>query len=347
MQERHNQKWVIYGAISIAALLLARHLLPIFFPFLLGIGLALGAEPAAKWLSLKLHFPRWAAAGIGVSGFFIFVVSLLFLLVSVLVRQLGRLSAFLPQLAKAVLSGLEALENWLLGLTLRLPQSMAQVAGSYVRELFSDSSSMLEQAATRVPQLATGIVSKLGQWGLVLFTAVLSGYMISARLPQLKKWCKEKLPRVWQTKYLPAMHGLRRAVGGWLTAQGKLMGLTFALLTVGFFLLGIKNLLPVAALVTLVDAIPVLGTGTVLIPWSIVCLLQADRARGIGLLAIYGVVWLIRSVLEPKVLGKELGLDPLTTLFSVYAGFRLMGFVGMLIAPFAAMVVTQVIKQGK
>ena len=347
MQEKNNRKMVIYIALSVGALLLARHLLPIFFPFLLGGGLALGAEPAAKWLNQKLHFPRWAAAGIGVSGFFIFVVSLLFLLICVLARQLGRLSAFLPQLAKAVLSGLGALEDWLLGLTLRLPQSMAQVTGRYVQELFSDSSAMLEQAATRVPQLATGLVSKLGQWGLVLFTAVLSGYMISARLPRLKAWCKEKLPRVWQRKYLPALHGLRRAMGGWLTAQGKLMGLTFALLTGGFFLLRIKNALPVAALVTLVDAIPVLGTGTALIPWSIVCLLQGDRARGIGLLAIYGVVWLIRSVLEPKILGKELGLDPLTTLFSVYAGFRLLGLGGMLIAPFAAMLVTQLIKQGR
>jgi predicted PurR-regulated permease PerM len=82
-----------------------------------------------------------------------------------------------------------------------------------------------------------------------------------------------------------------------------------------------------------------------LIPWSVVCLLQGDTARGIGLLAVYAVVWLVRSVLEPRLVGKELGLDPLVTLFSVYAGLRLLGIGGMLLAPFAAMVATQLIRQ--
>ena len=123
------------------------------------------------------------------------------------------------------------------------------------------------------------------------------------------------------------------------------MGLTFLLLSGGFFLLKISNTFLLSALVTLVDAFPILGTGTVLIPWSIVCLLQGDTARGIGLMAIYAVVWLVRSVLEPRLVGKELGLDPLLTLFSIYAGFRLMGIGGMLIAPFAAMVATQLFRQ--
>lgn len=344
MSANKGQKVWIIGGFALGIVLLTRYLLPVVLPFLLGGALAYGAEPAANLLTKKFRFPRWAAAGISVTGFFILTLGLILLLISLLARQLGQLSGLLPQLAQAIGNGLASLEQWLLSLAVRLPQNMAQFLQRWVESLFSDSSAMLEQAAGRVSQMATGLMEKLGHFALVLFTAVLSGYMISARLPGIKAWCREKLPQVWQGKYVPAFRSLRKAVTGWLVAQGKLMVLTFVLLTAGFFLLRVPNTLLIAALVTLVDAFPILGTGTVLIPWSTVCLLQGDHARGVGLISLYIVTWLVRSVLEPRILGKELGLDPLITLFSVYAGFCVLGIGGMLIAPIVAMLVTQLIK---
>lgn len=340
-------KWkkpLILGGFCLGILLLARHLFPIFFPFLLGAGLAFGSEPVVGLLTTKYRFPRWAGAGIGVTLFFILTAGILILLISVLARQLGRLSGLLPQLADAVSAGLFSLKNWLLQISGRLPGNMANFLRDSVENMFSDSSSMLQQAVSQVPQVATGLMGTLGQWIFVLFTAILSGYMISSRLPKIKQWCRSKLPQTWYAQYLPAFRGLRRAAGGWLVAQGKLMGLTFLLLIAGFFLLHIQNVLVVAILITLVDAFPILGTGTILVPWSLICLLQGDHGRGIGLLGLYVVVWLARSVLEPRILGKELGLDPLITLFSVYAGFCIMGIGGMLIAPIVAMLVTQLLK---
>lgn len=336
-------KILIACAFTAAGILFAHRLFPIFLPFALGAALAKGAEPTVSLLTRKCHLPRWAAAGTGVTLFFLLTVGIFMLLTSFLVRQLGRLSGLLPQLADAVSAGLSALEDWLTGLAQRLPPSMTQFTQRCVESLFSDSSAMLEQAVSRVPQVATGLMGTLGQWALVLFTAVLSGYMISARLPILRGWIRKKAPRLWQ-QYLPALKDMRKAAGRWLLAQGKLMGLTFLLLTAGLFLLKADNPLLLSALITLVDAFPILGTGTVLIPWSVVCLLQGNYARGIGLVGLYVVVWLTRSVLEPKIIGKELGLDPLVTLFSIYAGFCLLGIGGMLIAPIAAMLVTQLIK---
>lgn len=344
MQLNKGQKVLLFAGFSLGIVLLSRHLFPIVLPFLLGAGLALGAEPTVRLLSEKCRFPRWAAAGVGVTFFFFLAAATIVLLVSILARQLGRMSGLLPQLADAVTTGLSSLRNWLLQITGRLPENTVPFLQRAVENLFSDSSSMLQQAVGYVPQMATGLMGTLGHWFFVLFTAVLSGYMISNRLPTLKRLLRQKLPKIWQEQYLPALAGLRRAVGGWLVAQGKLMGLTFLLLIAGFFLLRIENGMLIAFLVTLVDAFPILGTGTVLLPWSAVYLLRGDHGRGIGLLGLYVVVWLARSVLEPRILGKELGLDPLVTLFSVYAGFCVMGLGGMLIAPIAAMLVTQLLK---
>ena len=99
--------------------------------------------------------------------------------------------------------------------------------------------------------------------------------------------------------------------------------------------------------VSLVDAFPVLGTGTVLLPWSLVCLLQGDSPRAIGILGIYIAASLIRSALEPKLVGRHLGLDPLITLMALYAGYKLWGIGGMILAPMLAVTATQIVPDRK
>jgi predicted PurR-regulated permease PerM len=110
---------------------------------------------------------------------------------------------------------------------------------------------------------------------------------------------------------------------------------------VGFFVMKLPNALLWAMLVTTVDILPILGVGTVLVPWSLVSYLQGSPAKAVTLLCIFLVVWLVRSMLEPKLIGRELGLDPLVTLLCIYGGFRLWGIIGMLLAPLAAICVVQ------
>jgi len=96
-----------------------------------------------------------------------------------------------------------------------------------------------------------------------------------------------------------------------------------------------------AFLIALVDAIPMLGTGTVLVPWSLLCFLQGNPVRGVGLLGLYVTAMLVRSALEPRVVGRQLGINPLLTLAALYAGFRLWGVTGMILAPIITVTATQ------
>jgi predicted PurR-regulated permease PerM len=138
---------------------------------------------------------------------------------------------------------------------------------------------------------------------------------------------------------------LKKSISGWMFAEVKLAILGFGLMAVGFWLLGISRSLVLAGLIAILDAFPVLGVGTVLIPWALLCLLREETIRGIGLLALYAVVWLSRSILEPRLIGKGLGLDPLVTLMAIYAGWKLWGISGMLLAPILALTVAQVLTQ--
>lgn len=341
-------KKAVVLAIAMALLWLSvTYLLPISLPFLLGAGLALAAEPAVGILHKKLKMPRVAATALGVSFVFLLGLTALTLLLALLMRQLGHLGDILPYLEQAVAQGSSLLQGWLLELAQKLPDGISAVIRGFAEDFFTDSGAILEQAILQIPQIATGLLSNLSKGMLVVLTGIISGYMISIRLPALRQWARTRLPENWHSRILPALKGLRKALGGWIGAELKLAGVAFVLLMLGFLLLQIPNSLLWACLTTLVDAFPILGVGTVLVPWSIVCLLQGNLPQGIGLLGLYAVIWLVRSILEPKLIGKGLGLDPLVTLIAIYAGFRLWGIVGMLLSPILALAVTQLVRQNR
>ena len=324
-----------------------RYLLPIFLPFLLGAALALAAEPLVSFFIRRTRLPRSAATGIGVSMTLMLLALIIMILAALLLRDLGALAGVMPALEDTAVRGMSLLEQWLLGLVSRAPGSIGPLLTSRVEGLFSDSTALLDQITSRLPGLASGLLKGIPDSALGLFTWLLASFMISARLPRIKSRLQTKLPPAWYEKILPMLHRLKLSLLGWLKAQLKLIGITFFVLAVGFFILQIPYAPLWALLIALMDALPVLGSGMVLVPWSIVCFLQEDTARGIGLLGIYTTAALLRSVLEPKLVGKQLGLDPLLTLAAMYAGFRLFGFVGMIISPLLAVILVQFVTISK
>ena len=315
-----------------------RYALPLLLPFLIGTGLALAAEPLTALLCRRGRLKRWMASGIAVTGAVILLVGVLVMTAVLLVRQAGRLSTTLPELLEGVTDGLGSLEQWLLARSDAAPEGLRRVYTDTVSGVFSGSSTFLEGLAGKLFSFVTGLLKALTGGFFAFATAVLSAFMISARLPRLRRWLGSRLQ--WQ-KYRPMLRDLGSAVTGWLSAQLKLSAVAFAVLLMGFWLLRIPRGILWAAVIALVDVLPVLGCGTVLVPWSLISLLQGRQLQGLGLLGLYALIWLLRSVLEPKLLGKELGLDPLVTLVAVYTGYQLLGIAGMLLAPVLAVAMTR------
>lgn len=324
-----------------------RYLLPLISPFLLGAALALAAEPMVSFLCRRAHVPRPVGAGIGVSMAFCFLAMLLLLLCAFIVRELKALAGIIPDLENTAKSGISLLQGWLLELASHTPQSIQPLLNENVSSLFSDGAALLDKVIRYVLGLAGNLLSHIPDSALSLGTAVIAGFMISAKLPKIKLWISRRLPREKLRPLFDAGKRMKDAMAGWLLAQCKLMGLTFTILSLGFLLLRIPYALLWALAVSVVDALPVLGTGTVLIPWALISFLQGDGARAIGLLGIYVVISLTRSALEPKLVGRQLGLDPLVTLMALYAGYKLWGIGGMLLAPLLAVTATQIAPERK
>ena len=313
--------------------LFLQYLLPLFLPFLLGLLLALAAEPAVRIGTQQLKLPRWAASGLGVTLTLVLLIAIIGVVGAAIVREVGILAGKLPDLLSTAEGAVDQLQFLLEDAASRTPDKIRPLVDRSISRLFSSGSTFIEQATVRLPGAITTILSRVPDGALGIGTGILSGFMLSTRLPKLKLAASQRIPQSVKTQLLPALKRSKNALSGWLKAQLKLSVITYCIVVLGLLLLRIPYAPLWAIGVALVDAVPLLGTGTVLLPWALICLMQKLPLRSIGLLCIYGSAMITRTVLEPRLVGRHLGLDPLVTLVFLYLGYRFWGIWGMLLAP--------------
>ncbi len=131
-----------------------------------------------------------------------------------------------------------------------------------------------------------------------------------------------------------------------ITGYFKILLITFVELTIGLILLKVKNAIIISVIIAFLDLLPVLGTGTVLIPWGIFNLFTGNYYFGIGVIILYAVVSLVRNIIEPKIIGKQIGLHPLIALICVFIGLKLFGIVGIFILPIIVIMIYKMYDRG-
>ncbi len=321
--------------------LTAKFLLPIGLPFLFGLGLAKLSKKPADWLERKSGFPRWLCSFLVVSLLSAALVGLVWLLGWVIFSELQKLAGRLPQILPDLSLALSQLHDRLLALAAKLPESISGPVSTWLDRLFAGSSVIVDTASGWLIGLVGELIAWVPELFLFLLTMLLSAYLFSSQWKELGKAAKAFVPESWLEKLRAVGNRLKTALGGYLKAQCYLAGITFALLFLGLLLLRRNQAFLTALLIALLDALPVFGAGVILIPWGVIAVLQGQTGLAVGLLLLYAVCALARSFLEPKFLGKQMGLHPLLTLLSLYAGFRLFGILGMILVPVGVILVKQ------
>ena len=343
MTAQTGRKIVKIAGILLVFWLGLRYLLPVTIPFLLGGAIAVGAEPGVLLLEKRFRWRRFPAVAVCVSLTLVLLVTLISLVGAFAVKELGEVTKLVPQMGQTVGQGMLVLEDYLVTLADRAPESIRPVLIQTLMDNFQDGTALVNQVTQKLPGVMADVIGKLSKGALTVGTGILASYMISARLPRIRKWFRQQLPASWTDRILPMLTEVKSTFGGWLRAQLKLMLLTWVIVGGGLTLLKIPNGFLWALLVAAVDAVPVLGSGTVLIPWAIISFLQGDTLQGGGLLGVSVAAVIGRTVLEPRIVGKSLGLDPLLSLGAVYIGFQVWGIPGIILAPVAAALLKSVI----
>lgn len=339
--------YLIYGALALlGGWLVLRFLLPWLAPFLLALLLSALLDRPVTLLTERFRLPRWTAAGLCT----ILLWGTIFLAVGTLLWRVGYETGLLLRRLPALLSQLPALrqqaEAWAYRLLIALPIPVQELAGDWLDGLISQGAALPGRFCDWLMGVVAGTAGILPRIVLFLFTSILATGLTSASLPQLKRAAVRLLPPVWRDRLRLAGGQLRGAFGGWLRAQCLLLCVTFAELAVGLLLLRVELALLLAALISLVDALPVFGVGTVLLPWALFSLLSGSPLRALGLLILYVVILLVRSLLEPRLVGRHVGLPPLAALLAIYLGFQCFGVAGMILFPLLAVLLKRLWDSG-
>ena len=301
-----------------------RYLLGILLPFFFGWLLALSVRPLAKKVGEGTRIPKRFLR--------LAFVLVAFTLLGVGVYFLGtRLTGELRHLVED-LSTPDAID-W--------PPAIARVleviskggegeVGSYLSQAVTG---MVESLTRFLPTLLGRLVAAVPKVVISLLMVLISAVYFCLDLETVHTACMKILPEKMGIWALRVKNGILRVGGTYLKSYLILMGITGVILLVGFLMMGVEYALLLAFVISLVDLFPVLGVGTVLCPWALWCLLSDNVGRGVALLVLWAVAFLIRQFAEPRLVGDSLGVHPLLTLFAMYAGLSLGGVMGMLLLP--------------
>lgn len=321
-----------------------RFLLPWSLPFLLALLIAALLEPIVLHLQRRLRFRRGFSALLLTLTLLFLLGGLLSLLGTTLLSQLNALLAAAPAFFDALPEAAD-------GLLARLEGSGAPDSAwlsRYLREQLmqtvNDMDSILRSLSTRAVAALTAAAAALPGSVLAIATCVLAVYFTSASYPELCAAARRLVPPEQMQRLRRFRAGVIASLARWLRAQATLSCITFFELLLGFFLMRQSYALLLAFLITLLDALPVFGTGTALVPWAVFTLLFGFPPKAIVLLALYLCTLITRNTLEPKLISAQAGLPPVASLFAMYLGYCTFGVAGMVLFPFFLLLLSQMLE---
>ncbi|MDF2722591.1 MAG: sporulation integral rane protein YtvI [Paenibacillus sp.] len=315
-------------------------------PFLLALLIAMFLDSSIVALMRVLRFNRVAAATVVCTLFSLVLFGVVYLIGAGLMTQLFEIwkkaPGYLDDYNRYIHGATERTELFYSTLPVDVANQLQAGLEYGISTLIDSISSILRgisgyflNAAKAVPSLFIGFV---------VFIVAL--YLVSYSLPLLKTRFIGLFEEQSRNKIEGVLDNLRGSIFGFLRAQIILSALTYIVSLIGLLTLRIEYPFAVALLVIIVDVLPILGTGSVFVPWAVFMLLKGQMTVALGLIALFIIITIFRRIVEPKILGDSIGIGALPTLIGLYVGFELMGVAGLFLGPIVIMIYKELRKVG-
>lgn len=337
------------GVVLLAVWLIVRVGLPLvhlLMPFVAALVLAWLLNPVIRFLQKKLGWKRNVLSLILVLVC-IFVVGVLaaglvYSLVSQVASFLQNWQPLWSDTMYALSSITETLEEFLKPLP---AETYAQLSGLLERGV-EWLGSVVPQLLTRAAGSAGNVALSLPAWAIGFVIFLMASYFISSDYPHLRYKAAQGVPEEFRG-FLRDVKGVAvDAFGGYVKAELILSSVIFLILLVGFFIMGEPYALLLAFILGVMDFIPIIGSGTAMVPWAVIDVVLGNYRHAIGLMVVWGIIAVFRRVAEPKVVGDQTGLSPIASLVSIYVGMRLAGVAGMILGPVVCLVALSILRGG-
>lgn len=321
-------------------------LLSLFAPFLLAFLAAWALSPLVRWLHGKLGLSRNILSLALLLLVFAALGALLWSLFTGILREVVSLAGNWEALVASLQSVVDRLGVLFSRGMAHLPASARATADSLVEQFFQWLETVIPRFLTAVVDKGTSLVTALPSFAVASIVFVMACYFIVSDFPHLRTSLADRLPQ--GPRYVLSL--VRRAVsagfGGYIRAELILSAGVFVILLAGFFLIHQPYALLLALALAVLDFIPILGSGTVMVPWAVVDMILGQYGEAAALMAVWGVIALFRQFAEPKILGDQTGLSPILSLVGIYVGMQAGGVLGMVVGPLLLLVCINLAKLG-
>ena len=339
---------VICAAAVALVWLIFRYAAPVAVPFIVGWLVSLVVRPCARWVSSKTKTPYKFTA-------VVMLLVVMILTVFVCINGVSKLTTEAGRMLSDMIGDLETDDNIIRrsitffdGLGKRVPwigKIMKRDDGigeTLYRMIDNAMRTLAEKLSSGVTSAAGNIMRAMPTVLFAVISCVMTCFYLTLDSEKFKKSISPLVPAKIKDIVIKARSSVSDAIGGYVRAYLLLLAITFAELLLGLSVLRVEYSFLLAAVISLIDLLPVLGVGTVIIPWCIICLIGGDYKLAAGLAVLYGIMEVVRQLTEPHLVGKFMGIHPLVSLISVYAGFRIFGIIGMILAPIFVYIVKAV-----
>lgn len=315
-----NIKYIKIAGIALLIFLSFRFFLPLIFPFVLAYCFGKIVSPVIGFLEEKLHWKHRVSVILVV--FFVFAVLLVFVsyMISLVFQQSLLLLQKLPVYQQTIQSSIK-------GMCVQCDRMMNLAGGSSFRYVENQIQNLYHTIGSEVlPRIST-YVTRILHWGVTIASTAFI-FVISTVLILFD----DTFPKI-RGKIRPFVVRLRKAGLAYIKSQAIILFIIATIISVGLFLMGNDYAVILGIGIAVFDAFPVVGSGVILLPWTIVKVIGGDYYGAAILLTVFAIATFLREILEPRLFGKELGLKPLYILISVYVGAQLLGLAGVLLGP--------------
>lgn len=315
-------------------------------PFVIGWIISAIAAPLVNWLEKRFNIVKKLGSALIVILVIGLIVTGIYFAVSRIVIEIGDLIKNIPEMYAQLESGLRQIGGTLSGLFEKLPEGIQNGWNSFMANLDESMTDVIAKISDPAVAAAGNFAKRLPFYLISVIVAILSAYFFTIQREEVLKWMKKIAPESVEKRMTLVMDNLRYALGGYFKAQFKIMGVVFLILLVGLAVLGVRYFVLVAFLISFLDFLPFFGTGTAMIPWGVYKFLMGDYKTAIILIVLYATTQIVRQLLQPKLVGDSVGMNPLVTLLLLYVGYRLGSVLGMILAVPIGMVLINMLQAG-
>lgn len=333
-------------AIILTTIFVVPQLLGFFLPFVIGWMIAMIANPLVKLLEMRLRIVRKHGSAIIIILVLAIVIGVLYFLISMLVRECIALASDLPGLYQNIEGSFQDAMKELEGVRNMMPERVQDYIDNIFLHLNEYTTKFLQNMDAPTLNDAGVFAKNLAESLFMIIITVLSSYFFIAERENLIHSVKKTTPQSIQEYYRMIMDNFKKAVGGYLKAQFKIMIIIFVILLVGFGIMGVGYGILIALGIAFLDFLPVFGTGAVIWPWALFEMITGDYFRAIGLVVLYLVCQVVKQLLQPKMVGDSIGMSPLMTLVLMFIGYRIKGILGLLLGIPIGMIILNFYRAG-